>query len=54
MTWKSQVSCNNCFQVLLNEESTSIPNLPVTKSFQTSVDIILESEDLIEPNCNFF
>ena len=46
---KNQMSCNNCYKVLSNEESASIHYLPVTKSLQTSLNILLESEELTEP-----
>ena len=45
---KNQVSSNNCFEVLLNEEPTSVLHLPVTQYLQTSLNIFLESEDLTE------
>ena len=53
-TLKHQVPCNNCFDVLLNEESTSILHFSVTKYLQTSLNIFLESEELTEPESAFF
>ena len=55
-TLKNQVSCNNCYVRLSNEESTSTLHLPVTKSIQTALNIFLESEELTESDscfCNF-
>ena len=51
--WKNQVSCNNCFEILLNDKPTSMFHLSVTKSLQTSLNIFLKSEELTEPDSFF-
>ena len=46
--FKNQVFLSNCYQVLLNEESTSILYMPVAKSLQTLLNIFFQSEKLTE------
>ena len=53
---RNEITCNICHQSNLSEDSMPVLQLPVSNSIQTSLNKILQSEELSEENsyfCNF-